>query len=203
MKKKNQIIIGSLLVVIIILVSFFIYRYYTGKQKVNEDTKLAALIEYGYSISTKATDYYKSLFSELSSTLIKETIDEDSYAELVAQLFCTDFYNLDDKTSKNDIGGTEFVYEAYQDTFKALARNTVYHNLLNNFDGKRTQLLPIVTNTKVISNSNANYDLVPDTNAYYLKVAITYKEELGYPTEASLVLVHVDHKLEIVELKGL
>ena len=42
---------------------------------------------------------------------------------------------------------------------------------------------------------------VTDQNGYTMTVSLTYEKSMGYPTEVSLKLIHVDKKIYIVEVK--
>jgi hypothetical protein len=46
-----------------------------------------------------------------------------------------------------------------------------------------------------------NSDAITDAKAFYVTAKVTYKENLEYPTEVSLILVHNDKKLEIAQMK--
>ena len=64
-------------------------------------------------------------------------------------MFIADFFNLDNKISKNDVGGKEFVYSNYQTDFEKFAMDSMYKSVENDVYGKRNQELPIVTKVEV------------------------------------------------------
>ena len=44
-------------------------------------------------------------------------VDNKKYAEAISKLFVIDFFTLDNKSSKNDVGGVQFVYTSYKADF--------------------------------------------------------------------------------------
>ena len=117
-------------------------------------------------------------------------------------MFVLDFYTFDNKVSKNDVGGTQFILKDYRSNFILKASDTVYKYIELNLDGKRKQELPVVKDTEVIDikTNNYTYEKIKDSKAYIIKIKITYEKDLGYPTEVTVKLVHQDKKLEIFYL---
>ena len=120
-------------------------------------------------------------------------------------MFVADFYDLNSKLNKNDVGGYQFVYEGYQDTFKRFASdvNGVYYYVENNIYGDRKQDLPVVEEVSIanIENIPYAYGSISDTDAYNITVSVTYKKDLGYPKSVDLILIHSNDKIEVVEMK--
>lgn len=208
-KKKKRKLKKSVKLVLIIFVILFIVGivwvakpFHTTKEKQNvkvEDT----LEDYGYVLNENETAYYKELFKELKSELSKDEVDEEAYATLVAKLFLADFFNLDNKITKNDIGGVQFVYEDYQDDFSKYAVESIYHYVKSNIYKKRDQELPVVTSVEIsgIEETSFEYGDEVDEKAYTLKYVITYEKDLGYQEEGEMILIHHGDKLEIASLK--
>ena len=166
-----------------------------GKGKSTKVQVLNEIKEYGYKLEETDNKYFKSLFNKLKKELEKEEINEEEYASLVSQLFITDFYSLDDAINKNDIGGRQFIYSDYEDTFVKLAKSTVYKYVENDTYGKRDQDLPTITKVEVTDIKQSTYKSdsgVTDSSAY---------DDLGYPTVINLTLVHDDKKLSIASMK--
>ena len=175
-----------------------------GKGKSTKVQVLNEIKEYGYKLEETDNKYFKSLFNKLKKELEKEEINEEEYASLVSQLFITDFYSLDDAINKNDIGGRQFIYSDYEDTFVKLAKSTVYKYVENDTYGKRDQDLPTITKVEVTDIKQSTYKSdsgVTDSSAYDVSLKVTYKEDLGYPTVINLTLVHDDKKLSIASMK--
>ena len=209
MKIKKSVKRILIIALVILLVAFLAYGGYTvyKKYKASKGVKTTEIVdkidEYGYYLEEDAPKGYKNLFEELVKVLKKEEVDEEAYAKLVAQMLALDFYNLDNKMSKNDIGGTQFIMESYRKNFVLEAGETVYKYIEHNVYGNRKQELPVVTEVKVESvNTNSyKYDNITDDKAYIVKVNITYEKDLGYPTSITVKLVHTTMKNEKTKLE--
>ncbi len=163
--------------------------------------------DYGYHLTDNNTDYFKKLYYQLKDLLSGDKNEdfEQEYAKLVAQLFVADFYDLNSKLDKTDVGGIQFVWKPYQEEFKNFATDPsgIYYYIENNLSGKRTQSLPSVKEVNVesidsIHYSEKNYN---DEKAYRVTLSISYKKDLGYPENCTLILLHNQNKLEIIEMK--
>lgn len=163
---------------------------------------LSTIESYGYTLNENDSAYVKQLFKELKKELSKETIDEENYASLLSQLFVADFYSLKQAINKNDIGGTQFVYESYQNDFVQKAKNGVYANIENNIYGTRKQELPLVSVVEVTNINQVEYEgeNASDEKAYRVELYVTYEAELEYPPHVTLTLIHANHKLQIVKM---
>ncbi|MGI6325019.1 MAG: hypothetical protein ACOXZS_03670 [Bacilli bacterium] len=206
MKKYLRIMIIPLLAIII---GIAIYWFFLDDQSANKEPKIKPpkiineIKEYGYKLDENQTPYYKSLFEDLKTELSKEEIDEQKYAELVAKMFIADFYTLENKVTKNDIGGTIFIYSKYRDNFIAKAKDTIYKYVENNIYGDRTQELPNVKEIEVLTIKPKTYtysDKTKDSKAYEITLKWSYEVDLGYETETKMTIVHEDNKLVIAEI---
>ena len=206
MKKKKRRRIkksGIVLIIIIIIFIFFIGKNLLfNNDKIEKIETNDTIEEYGYLLNNNETKYYNKLFKELKKELSKEKIDEEEYAKLISKLFVTDFFTLDNKTDKNDVGGIQFVYTEFQSDFKKLAKESVYKNMENNMYNDRKQELPIVIDAEVLSIEKTEYEYLDnnDDSAYEISISIEYKKDLKYQKECKLILVHSNNKLEIVKM---
>lgn len=203
-KRKMKKSFKILLFVVIILVLVFVGYKLTNKKTEDKKVKVEdSLEEYGYVLNENETQYYKDLFKELKKVLNSDNVDEEKYATLVGQLFLADFYNLDNKITKNDIGGVQFVYTPYQSDFSKFAVESIYHYVENSLYEKRDQELPIVTSVDItnIKQTSFDYQEKTDEEAWTFNYKINYEIDLGYQTEGTMTLVHNEKKLEIVDLK--
>ena len=207
MKKKRKLNVKRIVIVIILLIliiasAVLAIGKLTNKPKTKEIKEVASIEAYGYSLKENATAYYKKLFKELEKTLNEKEVDEEKYASLVAQMFVTDFFNLDNKLSKNDVGGTQFVYADYQNDFERFAMDSIYKTVENNIYDERSQTLPEVTNTTAlkVKNESYKYNENTDDNAYIYNFELEYKEDLGYQTKGSLTLIHNGKKIEVASM---
>lgn len=203
-KSLNQdklIIIAFVLVGIMILtvLGFKIYVDFF-KNNISQNSELARLDLYGYTLDKSDIDIYKQNFKELEDTLSEKNINYEEYADLLVKLYIIDFYTLDNKISSTDIGALEFVYPDAEDNFKLKAKDTIYKYIEVNFDGKRKQELPEVkevTTEEVIESSYIYKD--KSYEAYKISCNWTYVKDLGYQTSATLTIIKDGTKLYIVE----
>lgn len=200
--KKIIKFILFLIVLIAIGTGTYYYFNHDKKEKTIKVKSVDSIEGYDYTLDSNETKYYKSLFKELKKVLESDDLDESKYAELVTKLFVADFYNLDNKINKNDIGGEQFVYKDYRSDFKASATNSMYKHVENNLYGKRNQELPSVTDvsTQTPEKTSFKYGDNNDDNAFMIKFEITYDKDLDYQNKGSITLIHNDKKLEIAQL---
>lgn len=194
------IVIMLLLIALIVAVILFLTNKKPAKKPVKVEDEIKG---YGYKLDNNETAYYKELFKKLKTTLESKEVDQDKYASLVGQLFLADFFNLDNKNSKNDIGGVQFVYTEFQPDFIKLAKEGMYNIVVNKSSGIKDDLaLPQVTKVEVsnLEHVNHSYLETSDEDAIKLELKIIYKEDLDYQDTTTLILVHQGKKLEIVEM---
>lgn len=214
---KLSVIFGCITFIVFMVMIYCVYDIYNNMK--DDKEKVVEVIDsikgYDYSLDENDSKYVQDLFKKLKETLEKEELDEEEYAKVVSQIFIADFYSLDASISKNDIGGVQFVYSDYQKDFVSLAKSSIYRSVENNLNKNRKQELPIVSKVTVddIKQTTATYDMestsdedaevlpLEDDKAYVVKVTIEYEEELGYPDEVTLVLIHSNDKLEVSEME--
>lgn len=207
-KKKRKIKLKKILIILILLaIIIYIGIYMINKKKSNKPTKEVEVIDsiddFGYQLNDNETKYYNELFNNLKDLLKEENYDEQEYATIIAKLFLADFYDLDSKVMKSDVGGTQFVYEGYREDFEKGAISSIYKYVESNVYGDRKQSLPIVkeiTQENIETNS-FKYNNTSDSNAYYLTMNINYTKDLGYPTKVEIVLIHNNNRLEVAKLE--
>lgn len=203
-KKITLIIIILLLVVLLSVGGYFGYKAVSKNKDAIEGTVVVDKIDkYGYTLEEDAPKVYKDLFKELQKVLNKDEVDYEEYAKLVAQMTVVDFYNLDNKVSKNDIGGVQFIYSPYKENFVLEASETVYKYIEHNLYKDRTQQLPVVDSSYVdsIKTEKYQYKKIKDDEAYSVNVKLTYKKDMGYPSNIVVKLLHNDGKLEVYYMK--
>ena len=200
MKKSRKIIISLIVIILIAIIGLIVYKMVFNNSQ--EEVKIIKSIkDYDYNLKENETELYKTEFNELDRILSKKNVDYEEYAKSIAKLFIIDFYTLNNKLSKNDIGGTEFIKEDMRDNFIEEARSTFY-KYVEVIDG-RTQELPEVSNITEVSVEKAEFkysDKTIDENAYKVSISWDYVEDLGYEKEASMIIVKQDKKLYIVEM---
>ena len=201
-KKKIKYTFIAVLIVLFMILFVGIKDIYDALSNNTQVKTLMTIEKYGYTLNENDSPYFKKLFESLKENLESDDIDEEEYAKVMSQLFVTDFYSLKYAISKSDVGGIQFVYSDYQSSFTTKAKDTVYAYVKSNVYGKRKQELPNIKNIEVTDIKQKEYegDKISDSKAYYVDLKITYDEDLEYPDEVSLVLVHSKDKLEIVKM---
>ncbi len=205
-KTKRRILIVLLIIVILVAVdAFLILR--KGKEEGNvQEAKVVSKIEgFGYNLKDDKSDAYKKLFKELKTELSKKEIDEEKYAKIITEMFIVDFYSLNDRKAKTDIGGTDIVYSYVLDNFVLNAQDTFYKYVESNIYGDRDQDLPTVDKVTIdeVKNDEFAYYEQVDENAVIVKASWTYKDSSkakGYPTEGTFTFIHEGLKLCLVEV---
>ena len=207
-KKKRKVKLGRIFVLLLIVcllayLGILAYEKLNVKEEKPKKIKnISTIKEYDYALKENATPYYKKLYKKLDSALSKDDVDEEEYLNLVCQMFVSDFFNLDNKVSKNDVGGVQFVYKDYRTDFEKYAMDSIYKSVESNVYGNRRQTLPIVEEVECSNNKSKTfkYGDSSDEKAYDINFDIKYKEDLGYQTEGSLTIIHSDKKLEVASM---
>lgn len=207
MRKKRKLKVKRIIILIILLAlivagGVLAFNKLNSKEKTKEIKEVDKIEGYGYTLKENATAYYKKLFKQLEEVLSKDDVDEDKYSSLVAQMFIADFFNLDNKISKNDVGGKQFVYTNYQTDFEKYAMDSIYKTVESNVYGDRKQKLPVVNKVTVTKMKQESYEYGDNTDeqAYIYNFEIEYKEDMDYQTSGSLTLIHNDKKIEVASM---
>lgn len=200
--KNKKIILITLIVIVSITIGVLCYLTYFKSDKPEENKTIKTIEKYGYTLNNYSTDLYKIEFNTLNDILTKETVDYDEYAKQISKLFIIDFYTLENKLSKNDIGGTEFIKPDIKDNFIEKSRSTFYKYL--EVKETRVQDLPVVSAiiSAEVSKTTFEYkDGTKDEEAYKVTISWEYEVDLGYETKKELTLVKENNKLYIIEVK--
>ena len=204
MKLKKKVKVMLVLSVILIATGVGFIAYESIKPKaIKKATVENEIKEYGYTLKSTRNDKYKEMFQELKDILSKENVDEKAYLEQISKMFIMDFYTLNDKLANTDVGGIDFVHADAKTNFLEKSEDTVYKYVENDIYGNRDQKLPEVTDVTIESTENIEYTIgtdFTDDNAYQVEVSLKYKEDMDYPTKATLIFVHEDNKLSLVEV---
>lgn len=203
LKKKVKVILIIAIILIVAGLGFLAYESVKPKA-VKTATVENEIEEYGYTLKSTRNDRYKEAFQELKDILSKKEVDEEAYVEQISKMFIMDFYTLNDKLANTDVGGIDFVHTNAKTNFLEKAEDTVYKYVENDIYGNREQQLPEVTEVTVEKVENIDYTIgtdFTDDNAYQVEVSLKYKEDMDYPTKATLIFVHEDNKLSLVEVE--
>ena len=206
-KKVKKIILIIVIVVLLAVLGFVIYKAVTHNQpkEVKEVKIVSKIDDYGYKLKENKPKEYKDMFKELEDILKEEKVDEEAYAKKIAEMFIYDFYSLDDKDAKTDIGGVDFVYNGVLENFLQNAQNTYYKYVESNIYGNRNQQLPVVKDIQItgLEKGPFAYGDQTDENAYSITATWDYTDTAfsTYQKNATLKFIHQDKKLFLVELQ--
>ena len=203
LKKKVKVILVIAILLITTGLGFLAYESVKPKA-VKTATVENEIEEYGYTLKSTRNDRYKEEFQELKDILSKKNVDEEAYVEQISKMFIMDFFTLNDKLANTDVGGIDFIHTNAKTNFLEKAEDTVYKYVENDIYGNREQQLPEVTEVTVEKVENIEYTIgtdFTDDNAYQVEVSLKYKEDMDYPTKATLIFVHEDNKLSLVEVE--
>ncbi len=197
--KIGLIVIGVLLVLVI---GVGVLKIFFSKEEEKVDANVSNVIsnisDYGYTLDDRDTDYMKETFYELEDILNADTVDYTSYANTLAKLFVIDFYTLDNKINKYDVGSLEYILSSKVDMFRQKAVDTVYRDIIDNTYRNRVQDLPEITNVTILNTENTTFTL-DDEEMEAIKVTMNYEyeEDLGYDTEGTIYFVREANKLSV------
>ena len=203
MRKKYKVGLIVISVLLLAVISLGVLRIFYNdeeeKREVNVTSVISNISDYGYTLDDRDTDYMKEVFSELENILEALEIDYHAYAEALAKLFVIDFYTLENKINKYDIGSLEYILSSSVESFRLKAQDTIYRDVIDNTYRDRIQDLPEITNVEVVNTEDTTFTLNDEeVDAIKVEMNYEYKEDLGYDTEGTIYLVRNDVKLEIV-----
>lgn len=200
--------------IIMLLLVAFIVAYFTLFNNISNNQKVKVVDEikkFDYTVSETDTKLFKDNFKKLKEVLNSDNIDNKEYATLISELFIIDFYTLDNKLTKNDVGGVQFVYKTYQSDFVDKARNGIYKQVKNNLYNDRKQSLPEVSSIEVVSVEEVvpstifeseDFKDVTDEESYEVSLKWKYKNNDDFQTTATVVVVKDADKLSIAKLSN-
>lgn len=205
LKKGPKIVLICIIVLITLAAGIALYIKLKPKKIEVQEVKILNTIEkYNYNLKDNKPKRYETLFRELEKILTAKEIDEESYANKISEMFIYDFYSLEDKSTKTDVGGLEFVHPDAIPNFLVNAEDTYYKYVESNIYGDRTQKLPVVDEIIINATEKTSYIYHNDEyEAYKVNVAWTYTMDTfsSYQNDAVLYFIKVEHKLYLVELK--
>ena len=192
-----------LILIILIGIGVGGYFYFLPNKTKKKAVVVDSISGYGYKLQDNKNSYYKKQFAKLKEVLDSDEVDYEKYAKILTKLFVADFYSLDDKIAKTDVGGVEFVYKDAKSVFLEKSEDTLYKYVENNLYGEREQKLPSVKSVtiKEVEQVPFTYLEEEDSEAYSVEATWKYsKNGKGYQTSGTFVFVHDGKKLSLVEI---
>ena len=202
-KKKNTNKGKALLVVIILVIALGVFVFFQTRPKLMVVSVVDRIEEYDYYMESNYTKTYKEYFEELKKYIKEKNNIEEDYAKIIAKLFITDYYTLNNKVTNKDIGGVQYVHPNLKNDFINAAGNSIYKYVKSNLYKNRKQNLPEVEKVEVLDTNNIKYNRkdYKDDNGYIIKTKISYVKDYDYPKEVNLILIHDNEKLVVVEVE--
>lgn len=192
MKKTKKIIGISILLLITIIISYVVIIIIPNKDDyfdIKEVDKVNNYVQY-----SRDSNLYKDNFKQLKKTLTSDTIDYEKYAEYISKLFIIDLYSLNNKNSKEDVGGVQYLKEELKENFILNASNTLY-KYINSMEEK-----PIVKDIEIESITKTSYTIEKiEYEAYEVKLKWEYEKDLDYENACNLIVIKDNNNLYIVE----
>ena len=205
----NSIITILLIAGIVFLVVIVLQNFVKKDNGKTEEKVVDEITTFNYTVGENDTKLFKDTFNDLKKVLKEKEVDNEKYAEIMSKLFVIDFFSLNNKTSKNDIGGVQFVYSGYKTDFVEYARNCIYKQVSNNLDRKKDQKLPLVDSVEVSSITKVSpssifkrEELASDTeeDAYEVNISWTYKNDDDFQTSSTLTIVKDGSNLSVAKM---
>ena len=204
LKKLPKILmIGVALLLVIALAIVLAINFWPQEQKVKEVKVLKSIDEYGYELKDNKTKKYKELFKELEDILRADEVNQEEYAKKVAQMFVYDFFSLEDKAAKTDVGGVDFVHPNAVANFLVNAEDTYYKYIESNIYGERKQDLPAVDVVTVDSIEETEFAYNNEMHpGYEVRLSWTYTDDKfsDYQKNAIVILIKSDIKYYVVQI---
>lgn len=208
MKKKYKKIIIVLVILLVLVFGAFAYCKFFKSKPVDtpiKEVKVTNTIEnYGYNLEDRDTKLYKEKYEKLKELLSKDDYDKDEYIKLISELFIIDLYTIDNKISRYDVGGTEFMYTGAVSSFKASVENSLYKTVENDLEDNRNQALPIVSSIEITNYEPTTYEM-PDQSVvkgYKVNLSWQYEKDLGYDDTGVLIVIPDGNKMGVVFYKA-
>lgn len=204
-KKVKRNILILLIIISLCIIIFGVLNFINNSKQNSKEVKIVNTIkEYGYNLKDNKSKKYQDMFKELKTILEKDEVDEEEYVKQISKMYIYDFYTLNDKSAKTDVGGVDFVYQSFQNNFLTNAESTYYKYVESNIYKQRTQELPTVSkiNIETIDKISYEYEDKTDDDAYQVEINWSYTsdEYSDYQKEATLIFVHEGKRLSLVEL---
>ncbi|MCR5788144.1 MAG: hypothetical protein K6G37_03570 [Bacilli bacterium] len=195
---------GFLVILFLILVIMGTYyasnHFFNHKKKDSFSVVVDKINDYGYTLDERDSKVMRKTFKELKKVLKKDKVDDKEYANLLAELYIIDLYDINNKVNKYDVPCLEYIYPNEVDKFKSMIKDDFYSRLEDNSDKDRKQELPTVKSISVTSTEEDTIKVgEEEKNGYVVLVEWTYDKDLGFDNKAKVSLVKDDTKLYVVK----
>lgn len=196
-KKKKWLLV--LFIIFIILIASIVLLCLSKEETNTAIVVKHSMEEYPYSLDERDTDLFEEEYDYLVEILTSEEIDYELYAEQISKLFIIDLYTLNNKISKYDVGGIDYLEDSIKSNFSLKVEDTLY-KYISTLD---SELLPEVFEISItsISGDTIIYNEI-SYEGYYVTLNWDYVEDLNYDTTGEIIIILEDDLLKIVEYIG-
>ncbi len=195
---KIQKIIVILMILIVITIAVCLLNIFIFKKNTTSTKKAEQTIKFNYSLYKRDSELFREIFNKLKTTLDSSNIDNNKYAEYITELFVADFYNINNKNNKNDVGGLQFIKEEMKENFILNATDTIYKYVENITN--RTQELPEVKSVSMSNIESSKYNIDDNEyDSYIVSLNWEYTKDLGYENKGTFLVIKDGEQLYIVE----
>ena len=130
-KKKRKIILTVTAFLIIVGISSLIMLFRSNinnvitKKKASNEV-IDTIKGYGYTLEKRDTKLFKDKFNDLKKVLSSKDVDFEEYAKDLSMLYIIDLYTINNKDSKYDVGGAEYIVDSAKENYELKVRDTLY-----------------------------------------------------------------------------
>lgn len=202
MRRKYKILLGITFFLIILCLIIYLAVTFIPKARVNNYKEIDEIKGYDYVLEDRDTLVLQENFHKLKEVLTSSSIDYKLYAEYLSKLFIIDLFTMDNKDSKYDIGGTEYVYPEVLENYELNVTDTLYKYLESKQNSKRDKY-PIVSKIDLLSIEEGSYTYNKNEyKSYIVSLEWDYEEDLGYYNKGEVTVIEKDNHLYVVSFKG-
>ena len=197
-KKYKKIIVVLVSLLVLVFGAFAYYKFFKSKPVDTpiKEVKVTNTIEnYGYNLEDRDTELYKEKYEELKKLLSKDDYDKDEYIKLISELFIIDLFTIDNKISRYDVGGTEFMYTSAVASFKASVENSLYKTVENDLEDNRIDNIHELQRS--IYDFQVSHEDAPTLENYLQDISLyTDNDAIDQGQYVSLMSIHMAKGLE-------
>ena len=202
MRRKYKILLGITFFLIVLCLIIYLAVIFIPKARVNNYKEIDEIKGYDYVLEDRDTSVLQENFHKLKEVLTSSSIDYKLYAEYLSKLFIIDLFTMDNKDSKYDIGGTEYVYPEVLENYELNVTDTLYKYLESKQNSKRDKY-PIVSKIDLLSIEEGSYTYNKNEyKSYIVNLEWDYEEDLGYYNKGEVTVIEKDNHLYVVSFKG-
>ena len=202
MRRKYKILLGITFFLIVLCLIIYLAVTFIPKARVNNYKEIDKIKGYDYVLEDRDTSVLQENFHKLKEVLTSSSIDYKLYAEYLCKLFIIDLFTMDNKDSKYDIGGTEYVYPEVLENYELNVTDTLYKYLESKQNSKRDKY-PIVSKIDLLSKEEGSYTYNKNEyKSYIVNLEWDYEEDLGYYNKGEVTVIEKDNHLYVVSFKG-